>query len=218
MQNDFGVAEALPFSLESCSPWKTQGGKSQVSFFKTLDDKYVIKQLASKWTVAEKDELLRFAPSYLKYLKENRGRPSILAKIFGFFNITYKDSASGNIVQMDLIVMENIFANMPISKKFDLKGIPDRKLPKKDRTQDSIGLDHDWVEGHYKTLFKLHSHSKHIIQESIENDLQFLSSSNVMDYSLLVGIHTDTNELIIGIVDFIGHYSWYKKIEWYILT
>lgn len=215
-QNDFGVSDSFPFSLERCKPWKTQGGKSRVDFFKTWDDKYVIKQLASKWTLAEKDELLKFAPSYLEYMKENRDKPSILAKIFGFFTVIQKDSQSGHTLKMDLIVMENIFANLPISKKFDLKGIPDRKLPKKDQVPGSIGLDHDWVEGHYKTLFKLHGHSKHIIQESVENDIQFLSRSNVMDYSLLVGIHRDTQELIIGIVDFIGPYNWYKKIEWYV--
>ena len=110
--------------------------------------------------------------------------------------------------------MENIFANVPISRKFDLKGIPDRKISKKDQGKESIGLDHDWLDGHYKTLFKLYTHAKHIIQESVENDVQFLSRSNVMDYSLLVGIHSDTQELIIGIVDYIGPYNWYKKIEW----
>jgi hypothetical protein len=214
LQNDFGLLNSFAFSLQNCKPWKTQGGKSRVDFFITDDDKYVVKQLASKWTLTEKDELLKFAPSYFEYLKENREKPSILAKIFGFFTITQKNTVTGHVSKIDLIVMENIFANVPISKKFDLKGIPDRKFSKKEQLNDSIGLDHDWVDGHYKTLFKLHGHAKYIIQESVENDIQFLSRSNVMDYSLLVGIHKDTQELIIGIVDYIGPYNWYKKIEW----
>ena len=148
----------------------------------------------------------------MKYIKENHDKPSILAKIFGFFSVSFL--INGGSVSIDLIVMENIFANMPIMKKFDLKGIPDRKFPRKNNSSNSVGLDRDWLEGHYKTLFKLHAHSKFIIQESVENDIQFLSDSNIMDYSLLVGIHQDTQELIIGIVDFIGPYNWYKKLEW----
>lgn len=34
-----------------------------------------------------------------------------------------------------------------------------------------------------------------------------------MDYSLLVGIHQESQELVVGIVDFIGPYNWYKKLE-----
>jgi hypothetical protein len=34
-----------------------------------------------------------------------------------------------------------------------------------------------------------------------------------MDYSLLVGVDDEKKELVVGIVDFIGTYTWYKKIE-----
>ena len=34
-----------------------------------------------------------------------------------------------------------------------------------------------------------------------------------MDYSLLVGVHPTSNQLIVGIVDFIGSFTLYKQIE-----
>lgn len=34
-----------------------------------------------------------------------------------------------------------------------------------------------------------------------------------MDYSLLVGIDNESNELVIGIVDFIRTFTWDKKLE-----
>jgi 1-phosphatidylinositol-3-phosphate 5-kinase len=34
-----------------------------------------------------------------------------------------------------------------------------------------------------------------------------------MDYSLLVGIDQEKNELVVGIVDFIRTYTWDKKLE-----
>ena len=59
----------------------------------------------------------------------------------------------------------------------------------------------------------LREHSKKILRASVWNDTQFLSKMNVMDYSLVVGIDNDTNELIVGIVDFIRTFTWDKKLE-----
>jgi 1-phosphatidylinositol-3-phosphate 5-kinase len=41
----------------------------------------------------------------------------------------------------------------------------------------------------------------------------FLGKVNVMDYSLLVGIDTSTNEIIVGIVDYLRRYTLDKHIE-----
>ena len=45
-----------------------------------------------------------------------------------------------------------------------------------------------------------YGHSKTIIRESIRNDTRFLAESNVMDYSLLVGVDDQNKELVVGIV------------------
>lgn len=46
----------------------------------------------------------------------------------------------------------------------------------------------------------VHPHSKIILSQAINDDAEFLSSQLVMDYSLLVGLDEDSNELVLGII------------------
>ncbi|CAG8770474.1 14000_t:CDS:2, partial [Racocetra persica] len=65
----------------------------------------------------------------------------------------------------------------------------------------------------YKSKFLTYSYGKKLLREAIANDTQFLCEANIMDYSLLLGIDDKKKEMIAGIVDFIGEYTLYKKIE-----
>lgn len=60
--------------------------------------------------------------------------------------------------------------------------------------------DGDFIEGRYKALLLIYSHSKKIIREALLNDTEFLSGANIMDYSLLVGVDDERKELVVGIV------------------
>ncbi|KAJ3108681.1 hypothetical protein HDU96_007454 [Phlyctochytrium bullatum] len=210
-------------SLLRCSAWNATGGKSRAVFFKTHDDQLVVKQLASNWTLVEKDALLKFAPLYFDYMSNSDKNPTVLAKIFGFYTIKQKNMVTGVTSELDILVMDHLFANVKISRKFDLKGVPDRHSVSKRSTSSTsnngatedteVGWDGDWVDGRYRSLLMLHGHSKKIIQDSVRNDTLFLASANVMDYSLLVGVNDEKKELIVGIVDFIGPFTWFKRIE-----
>lgn len=46
----------------------------------------------------------------------------------------------------------------------------------------------------------VHPHSKIILNQSINDDSEFLTSHLVMDYSLLVGLDEDSGELVLGII------------------
>jgi len=46
----------------------------------------------------------------------------------------------------------------------------------------------------------VHPHSKIILNQSINDDAEFLTSQLVMDYSLLVGLDEDSGELVLGII------------------
>jgi 1-phosphatidylinositol-3-phosphate 5-kinase len=48
--------------------------------------------------------------------------------------------------------------------------------------------------------FYLREHSKRIIRGALYNDSKFLADINVMDYSLVVGVDSQRNELVVGIV------------------
>lgn len=72
-------------SLSRCKKWGAQGGKSNVFFAKTLDDRFIIKQV----TKTELESFIKFAPSYFKYLSESIsvGCPTCLAKILGIYQV-----------------------------------------------------------------------------------------------------------------------------------
>lgn len=58
--------------------------------------------------------------------------------------------------------------------------------------------------GQQRALTLLHPHSKLVLQEAIKNDSEFLSKSNIMDYSLLLGIDAERKQIACGLVDTIG--------------
>lgn len=72
-------------SLSRCKKWGAQGGKSNVFFAKTMDDRFIIKQV----TKTELESFIKFAPEYFKYLSESisTGSPTCLAKILGIYQV-----------------------------------------------------------------------------------------------------------------------------------
>lgn len=60
------------------------------------------------WGVSERDAFLSFCPDLLEYLS-SPDRPSLLAKIYGFYTIKIKNVKTGQIEQkLDLVVLENL--------------------------------------------------------------------------------------------------------------
>ncbi|KAI8882619.1 hypothetical protein K501DRAFT_251026 [Backusella circina FSU 941] len=201
-------------SLSRCDSWAASGGKSKSHFYKTKDDKLVVKQMVNAWNIAEKDAFLKFAPKYFEHMNQSSNLPSVLAKIFGFFTIRIKNTLDKKeTLDMDVLIMEHLFFGHQIIKKFDFKGIQDRHVEESRKQQKDITLwDGDWLDEHRMHL-PVNEQSKAMIQTAIQNDTEFLSKSNIMDYSLLVGIDKEKGEMTAGVVDFIGTYTWYKKIE-----
>ena len=68
----------LASSLSRCRPWVPQGGKSGLSFFKTRDDRFILKEM-SKFEVGS---IQTFAGNYFDYMAEaeRQGEPSVLVK------------------------------------------------------------------------------------------------------------------------------------------
>ncbi|CAO3683131.1 unnamed protein product [Umbelopsis ramanniana] len=112
-----GIEKLIIQSLSRCDNWSASGGKSKSTFFKTKDNRLVLKQMVSSWNVAERDALLRFAPKYFAYLKRSAGAPSVLAKIFGFYTIKIRKLAEDKTtLKMDILVMEHLFYGQNISR------------------------------------------------------------------------------------------------------
>lgn len=72
-------------SLCRCKRWSAKGGKSNVYFAKTLDERFVVKQV----TKTELESFEEFAPEYFKYVNGSlvSGSPTCLAKILGIYQV-----------------------------------------------------------------------------------------------------------------------------------
>lgn len=195
-------------SLSRCKKWGAQGGKSKVFFAKTLDDRFIIKQV----TKTELESFLVFAPEYFKHLTNSlsTGNPTCLAKILGIYQVTIKHSKGVKDVKMALIVMENLFFGRTATQVYDLKGsLRNRYNP------DSSGvlLDQNFIETMLTSPVFVGNKAKHLLERAVWNDTSFLTSINVMDYSLLVGVDEERRELVLGIIDYIRQYTWDKHLE-----
>ncbi|CAG8450252.1 2333_t:CDS:10 [Ambispora leptoticha] len=208
LRRNCGCESTYIQSLARCVKWDSTGGKSGSAFLKTRDDRLVMKQMSR----LEMDAFLKFAPAYFEYMSKAffHELPTVLAKIFGFYRIGYKNEQYGKNMKIDVIVMENLFYERKISKIFDLKGSMRNRHVRSTGKENEVLLDENLLELlHDKPLY-LREHSKRILRASLWNDTLFLGKLNVMDYSLLVGIDEGKQELV---VDFIRTFTWDKKLE-----
>ena len=174
-----GVEDVFVRSMAKCEPWKAQGGKSRSNFWKTSDDRFIIKTLVNAWNVADlcvqtssffpsddrfgllkmddSQVLIDLAPSYFLHMDSTANRASILAKLLGFYTIEVRNLDTGAVqAKADLLVMENLFYSQRPTKTFDLKGIQGRKVKASSNSAASKTLfDSEWIEGRHLVFFDI---------------------------------------------------------------
>uniref|UniRef100_A0A2P2MG65 1-phosphatidylinositol-3-phosphate 5-kinase n=3 Tax=Rhizophora mucronata TaxID=61149 RepID=A0A2P2MG65_RHIMU len=198
-------------SMSRCQRWSAQGGKSNVYFAKSLDERFIIKQVKK----TELESFEEFASQYFKYLTDSlsSGSPTCLAKILGIYQVTAKHSKGGKEMKMDFMVMENLFFNRSIARVYDLKGSARSRYNTDPTGSSKVLLDMNLVETLRTEPIFLGSKAKRSLERAIWNDTFFLTSVDVMDYSLLVGVDEERKELVLGIIDFMRQYTWDKQLE-----
>ncbi|XP_020226394.1 1-phosphatidylinositol-3-phosphate 5-kinase FAB1B [Cajanus cajan] len=198
-------------SLSRCKKWGAQGGKSNVFFAKTLDDRFIIKQV----TKTELESFTKFAPAYFKYLSEsiNTGSPTCLAKILGIYQVTSKHLKGGKETKMDVLVMENLLYRRNIRRLYDLKGSSRSRYNPDTSGSNKVLLDQNLIEAMPTSPIFVGNKAKRLLERAVWNDTAFLASIDVMDYSLLVGVDEEKHELVLGIIDFMRQYTWDKHLE-----
>ncbi|KAK4699611.1 hypothetical protein P7C70_g6650, partial [Phenoliferia sp. Uapishka_3] len=224
LRNCCGLSEDLFIeSLSRCTDLNPSGGKSKSAFWMTGDSRFMLKELVNAWGVSEKEAFLTFAPELLKHLMAS-DRPTILAKIFGFYTVKFKNLKTGESRKLDLIVMEHLFHSQTITRQFDLKGVAGRVAKSKATGKDSDGKegecpaqqtlwDGDWLAGSLQSRLLIYSHSKTLLRDALLNDSTFLAKCGNIDYSLLVGVNDTTNELVVGLIDIISVFNLAKMLE-----
>ncbi|TKY59045.1 putative 1-phosphatidylinositol-3-phosphate 5-kinase FAB1C [Spatholobus suberectus] len=203
-------------SLSRCRRWSAQGGKSNVYFAKSLDERFIIKQV----TKTELESFEEYAPQYFKYLMDalNSGGPTCLAKILGIYQVTVKYPKGGKETKIDLMVMENLFYKRNISRVYDLKGSERSRYNPDTTGTNKVMLDMNLLESLRTKPIFLGSRAKRRLERAVWNDTSFLASIDVMDYSLLVGVDDERKELVLGIIDFMRQYTWDKHLETWVKT
>lgn len=197
-------------SLCSSVQWEARGGKSGSRFCKTLDDRFVLKEM----TKGDINIFENFAPNYFEYISkcQQQNQPTLLAKIFGVFKVIIKNKDS--FVEKTLLVMENLFYDCDIKNKFDLKGSErNRMVDPTDQQGEIVLLDENLVQMSWSKPLYILSHSKAVLKDAINRDSTFLEKNQIMDYSLLVGLDHDSSILVLGIIDYIRTFTFDKKVE-----
>lgn len=197
-------------SLSRCVKWDSNGGKSGSGFLKTLDDRFIIKELSH----AELEAFIKFAPSYFEYMAQAmfHDLPTTLAKVFGFYQIQVKSSiSSSKSYKMDVIIMENLFYEKKTTRIFDLKGSMRNRHVEQTGKANEVLLDENMVEYIYESPIHVREYDKKLLRASVWNDTLFLAKMNVMDYSLVIGIDNEGYTLTVGIIDFIRTFTWDKN-------
>lgn len=203
-------------SLSHCLNWDAKGGKSKSFFAKTLDDRFIIKEIKK----TELDSFLAFAPLYFKYMKESfeSGSQTCLAKVLGIYQVTKRHAKSGKESKHDLMVMENLTYNRNITRQYDLKGALYARYNSAGDNAGDVLLDQNFVNDMNSSPLYVTNKERRLLHRAVWNDTTFLNSINVMDYSLLVGVDSQRRELVCGIIDYLRQYTWDKQFETWMKT
>ncbi|CAK70944.1 unnamed protein product (macronuclear) [Paramecium tetraurelia] len=154
----------------------TSTGKSGSFFYFSQDGLYTIK------TISEKEFLLfrKILSNYFYYLKNCPN--SLIIKLYGL----HKISINGR--KIFFIVMGNVFkTEFQIHKKYDLKGSTYKRTTQQNLDPDVARKDLDFMANN--EIISIDPKKQQELLEQIEKDSEFLSDNNLLDYSLLIGIH-----------------------------
>ncbi|KAK5135089.1 hypothetical protein LTR08_005614 [Meristemomyces frigidus] len=206
-----GVADRFVESLSRCLKYDSKGGKTKSLFLKTLDNRFIIKSLQE----VELKAFTKFAPDYFAFMSYTlfHGVPSVIAKMFGLFQVIIKNPVTGLDFSYYLLVMENLFYDRNPNRRFDLKGSMRNRKIESTGQPDEVLLDENLVETIFESPLFVREHARKLVQASVWNDTMWLCKQNVMDYSLMAGFDDERKELVVGIIDCIRTYTWDKKLE-----
>ncbi|OMO49729.1 Chaperonin Cpn60/TCP-1 [Corchorus capsularis] len=198
-------------SLSRCRNWDAKGGKSKSFFAKTLDDRFIIKEIKK----TEYESFEKFALHYFKYMNQSfdSGSQTCLAKVLGIYQVVVRQPKTGKESRHDLMVMENLNFGRNIIRQYDLKGALHARYNSVADSPGEVLLDQNFVNDMNSSPLYVSNKAKRLMQRAVWNDTTFLNSINVMDYSLLVGVDMQHRELVCGIIDYLRQYTWDKQLE-----
>ena len=166
------------------------------------------------------------------------GHPgSLLVKVFGVFRIEVVDDVTKTKYLRYFLVMENLWHGVRVHRnmRFDIKGKTRAQAPSKfDDTavkaadgskasdaasgaaapsKSKVLLDDDFFAFTGGGPLLLPSEAHQAIADALSNDTQYLAESNIVDYSLLVGVDPERHIIVVGIIDYLRQFDLVKQVE-----
>lgn len=155
-------------------------GKSGSFFYFSRDYKYIIKTIHH----AEHKLLRKILPEYYKHVEKNPN--TLISQFYGLHRVKM---AYGR--KIHFVVMNNLFPpHRDIHETFDLKGSTiGRDFSEDDLKKNPRGTmkDLNWIRRHRH--IECSQGKRDFFLEQVKRDVELLQRLNIMDYSLLVGIH-----------------------------
>ena len=184
-----------------------KGGRSESFFFKSRNQKIVIKTI----TAEERASFLDLLPNYARRVIYNE--KSKLIRILGLFQIIPH--------KQDFIIMENAIKDFSDCLIFDLKGsIVDREVKGLDMSNPPKGVVMKDVNFNQSGIKVKVNGVEDFIKELV-NDMRILKKCNIMDYSILLAKNCNGVDLryrtgdqySVAIIDFFQKFGTGKLVE-----
>eukprot|EP00359_Climacostomum_virens_P004817 CAMPEP_0204908598 /NCGR_PEP_ID=MMETSP1397-20131031/7518_1 /ASSEMBLY_ACC=CAM_ASM_000891 /TAXON_ID=49980 /ORGANISM="Climacostomum Climacostomum virens, Strain Stock W-24" /LENGTH=698 /DNA_ID=CAMNT_0052078177 /DNA_START=144 /DNA_END=2240 /DNA_ORIENTATION=+ len=155
-------------------------GKSGSFFYYSDDGKYMLKTM----TRSEYLFFIRNIKAYYTHLAANSN--TLIPRFFGFHKIMCKEGTTWTKIYF--VVMKNVFSSkLEIHERYDLKGSTYGRMT--DRSEDYTVARKDLNFITEEKTINIGEDVKHVLMQQLERDCQFFRSLNLIDYSLLLGVH-----------------------------
>lgn len=160
-------------------------GKSGSFFYYSRDFRFIIKTIHH----SEHKQLRSILKDYYKHVKENPN--TLISQFYGLHRVKMPFSKNGSR-KVHFIVMNNLFPpHRNVHLKYDLKGSTWGRVTKVPEGQLDLSTltlkDLNWLERN--DSIKFGPHKRKLFFDQLEADVKLLKKINVMDYSLLLGVH-----------------------------
>ncbi|KAJ1924578.1 Phosphatidylinositol-4-phosphate 5-kinase [Tieghemiomyces parasiticus] len=154
-------------------------GKSGSFFYYSQDYRFIIKTVHH----TEHRFMRRILPHYYEHIRKNPN--TLICRIYGLHRVKLPHSH-----KIHFVVMSNVFPpNKDIHETFDLKGSTQGRFLSEEAQQRprAVMKDLNWMQMGRK--IELGPVKRGLFVEQLERDVELLKRLNIMDYSLLIGIH-----------------------------
>ncbi|CAK7916141.1 phosphatidylinositol 4-phosphate 5-kinase Mss4p [[Candida] anglica] len=159
-------------------------GKSGSFFYYSRDYRFIIKTIHH----AEHKQLRKILKDYYEHVKSNPN--TLISQFYGLHRV--KMPLKNGSRKVHFLVMNNLFPpHRDIHVKYDLKGSTWGRITQIPPNESDLSQytlkDLNWLERH--DTIKFGPAKRKLFFDQLESDVKLLKKINVMDYSLLLGVH-----------------------------